>query len=301
MPRRALVWLLFAILLFATRGARAAEPRTWTESHVTGEDVRAAVARDGSVVVTHAISFRVAAGTLRSVALTGFEDDLRFRPTANVTAGDGHATSASVVRDDKDVVHVTVDDPKGLKRGDYRFELTYEMSLAGRVTREGAFARVRFALPPMREGVDGARLVLELPSAPTEPRAVTEGDGAADLATLRRTTEHDELELVRPHVAKAEAATFYARVDPKALSQMDDAALREPVVLAPPAAPRERPPIARALLVAACALLLFGLALAKGRICRSRRAGSCRCRRACARRRRRRSSPGARSSRRPDA
>jgi hypothetical protein len=90
---------------------------------------------------------------VRSLTLAGFEDDWRFRPTASVTASDGRTFGASVTRDDKDVLHVTVDDPKGLKRGDYKFELVYEGSLVGRrLTRDGAFERVRLALPPMREG-----------------------------------------------------------------------------------------------------------------------------------------------------
>ncbi len=255
--------LLLLLLCLCAGEARA----NYTEAHVGGEDARVVIERDGRMVVTHALAYRVLAGTLRSIALSGFEDDLRFRPTATVTASDGHTYGASVVRDDKDIVHVTVDDPKGLKRGDYRFEMSYEGSLTGRrVTRDGAFDRVRFALPPMREGVDSARVVLDLPSAPTEPRAA--GDqNEADIATLRRSAERDELELVRPHVAKAEAATFFARVDPKALSLVDDPALRVPVV-APKTFDEEpaRTPIGTWTLVAACALAVFGIALAKGRI-----------------------------------
>ncbi|HEY1960101.1 MAG TPA: hypothetical protein VGH28_31045 [Polyangiaceae bacterium] len=262
MLRHVLIWLLCLAALLAVGQAHA----SYTEAHVTGEDARAVIARDGSVVVTHAISYRVVAGALRTIAIVGFEDDLRFRPTASVTSSDGQALGASVVRDDHDVVHVTVDDPKGLKRGDWRFELVYETSLVGRVTREGALLRLRFALPPSREGVDGARLVLDLPSAPTEPRQITDGDGAADLSTLRRMAERDELELVRPHVPKGEAATFYARVDPKALPEMKDPAVREPAPIAPMLVAQEGLPIGRAVLVAACALALFALALAKGRL-----------------------------------
>ncbi len=260
MLRRVLVLLL---LILASGEARA----NYTEAHAAGVDVRAVIERDGRMTVTHVVAYRVVAGTLRSIALSGFEDDLRFRPTAAVTSSDGRTLGASVTRDDKDVLHVTVDDPKGLKRGDYRFELVYEGSLVGRrLTRDGAFERVRFALPPMREPIDGARVVLELPSAPTEPRAITDGDMAADSTNLRRTAERDELELVRPHVPKGDAATFFARVDPKALALVSDPALRAaPPMPAMDAAP-ERPPIGVALVVAACALALFAAALAKSRV-----------------------------------
>lgn len=245
----------------------------YTEAHVTGADARVVVERDGKTTVTLAIAYRVAAGTVRSIALTGFEDGWQLHEEAKVTSGDGHAFGARVARDDKDVVHVSIDDPKGLKRGDYKVELTYDGSIVGRVVRDGAFDRVRFALPPMREGIDSARVVLDLPSAPTEPRAAPDAlgedapnDAVTDIVTLRRGTERDELELVRPHVAKAEAATFYARVDPKALSLVNDPALRAPErAPSAPSAPSEDTPLAVWIVVAASALGLFAIALAKTR------------------------------------
>jgi hypothetical protein len=265
MLRRVLVLLL----LFLWAGESRAN---YTEAHAAGVDARVVVARDGRIVVTHALAYHVLAGTLRSIALSGFEDDLEFHDTATVTSADGHTYGARVSRDDKDIVHVTLDDPKGIKRGDYRFELTYEGTLAGRrITRDGAFDRVRFALPPLHEGIDSARVVFDFPSAPTEPRAAADQnaseDAVTDIATLRRSADRDELELVRPHVAKSEAATFFARVDPKALAALDDPALRA----APPApaiiaSEDARAPISVWILVAMCALALFALAMAKARV-----------------------------------
>ncbi|HEY2365275.1 MAG TPA: hypothetical protein VGH87_02775, partial [Polyangiaceae bacterium] len=259
MLRRVLATLL---ILLAAGEVRA----NYTEAHVAGEDARVVVQRDGRMTVTHVVAYRVLAGTLRSIAITGFEDGLSFHPTAQVTSADGKTFGASVTRDDKGVLHATVDDPKGLKRGDYRFELVYEGTLVGRVARDGAFDRVRFALPPMREGVDGARVVLDLPSAPTEPRAVSEGDVAADISNLRRSAERDELEMVRPHVPKGEGATFFARIDPKALPLVNDPALRA----SPPPPPEEitvtKPTLPIAILVCLSALALFALGLAKSRV-----------------------------------
>jgi len=263
MLRRVCVFAALVVML------GAAEVRAnYTEAHVAGEDARVVVERDGRMTVTHVVAYRVLAGTLRSIAITGFEDDLSFHPTANVTSADGKTFGASVTKDDKGVLHATVDDPRGLKRGDYRFELVYEGTLAGRrLARDGAFERVRFALPPMREGVDGARVVVDLPSAPTEPRAVSDNDVAADISNLRRSAERDELEMVRPHVAKGEGATFFARIDPKALPLVNDPALRAP----PPPPPQEitgvaKPTLSIAILVCAAALALFALALAKARV-----------------------------------
>ncbi len=263
-------WLA-GLLLFIGALVAAPEVRAnYTEAHVAGVDVRAVVARDGTMTVTHVIAYRVLAGFLKTIAVSGFGDDFRLRPTATITSSDGHVVSGSVSRDDKGNVHVTVDDPKGVKRGDYKFELAYEGSLS--LTRDGAFDRVRFAMPAMREGIDGARLVLDLPSAPTEPRALTEGDVAADLETLRRTADRDELELVRPHVPKSEAAVFFARVDPKALALVADPSLRAPAVAPVVNEPiTNRPSLAIAILVAACALALFVAALAKAHVVRSMR------------------------------
>ncbi len=240
----------------------------YTEARAAGVDARVVIDRDGKMIVTHVLAYRVLAGTLRSIALVGFEDDLKFREAATVTSADGHTYGARVSRDDKDVVHVTVDDPKGIKRGDYKFEITYEGTLAGRVARDGAFDRIRFQLPPLHEGIDSERVVLDFPSAPTEPRALAEEtEDATDIATLRRTADRDELELVRPHVAKSEAAKFFARVDPKAFALAFDPSLR---AVAEPAIAMESPgdgaPIGVWIFVAAAALLVFAMGLAKSRV-----------------------------------
>jgi hypothetical protein len=261
MLRSILLIVVIGILIGAD--ARA----SYSEAHVAGIDAHVVVEGDGRISVTHALDYRVLAGTLRSIAITGFEDDWRFNPTAKVTSSDGRVFGAAVSRDDKGVVHLTVDDPKGLKRGDYRFEMLYESALGPRVVRDGVFDRVRFALPPMHEGIDGLRVVIDFPPAPTEPRAVTEADMAADLVTLRRSAEHDEIEFVRPHVPKGEAAAVLLRVDPKALSHI---AVPRTEASAPlvPAAPATRPPLGVATLGALAALFVFGLALTKARILR---------------------------------
>jgi hypothetical protein len=126
---------------------------------------------------------------------------------------------------------------------------------------------VRFALPPMHEGLDGARVVLVLPAAPTEPRAAEGGDTAEDAVTLRRSADHDELELVRPHIPKNDAAVFVARVDPKALGALDvPAPSVAPLASHPDITSHPSPGIA--ILAAACALLVLGVGSAKERLLR---------------------------------
>ena len=129
--------------------------------------MRVTIGRDGRFAAAHKLTYHVLAGAMRSLTIQGFEDDLRFAPTGTATTADGRSFGLTVARDDKGL-HVNVDDPKGLKRGDYTLELDYEGSLVGgsapRVALEGAFYRLRFATPPMPEGVDGMRVVLDLPS-----------------------------------------------------------------------------------------------------------------------------------------
>src|SRR5205085_8993424 len=116
---------------------------------------------------------------------------------------------------------------KGLHRGIYVFHVTYDVDFVrtGAFTRDGAMWRLMWTSPPPLEGVDGERVVFDLPAAPTEPRG--DGDPAA-LATLRRSAERDEFEIVRPHVPRGDAARWIARVDPKAFGRVRTPALRPP-------------------------------------------------------------------------
>jgi hypothetical protein len=224
----ALFLALFAFLALAKLGhAAPAAAGGWQEVHLGGVDVRVNVGRDGRADIVHKIVYRVVAGTLRAVELDGFDADLDLDPAGTVTGEDGSKLALFVARDDKGVVHATVDDTKGLKRGTYTFELRYKVVFAkARLLLDGAFLHMKLRTPAMREGIDGMRVVFDLPSAPTEPQLAS-GAGVDDgvLVTLRRSAERDELELVRPHVARGELVEWGARVDRKALPAVDDPAL----------------------------------------------------------------------------
>ncbi len=263
-----LAFLLAAVALLAVSRPAAAADSGWREVHLGGVDVRVTVDPDGAAHVVHRIVYKVLAGTFRTAEISGFDEDARFEEQGTVTADDGRTFSLFVVRDEQGVVHATVDDVKGLRRGQYTFELRYALGLAGRrLTRSGAFYRLRFATPPMSEGTDGMRVVFDLPAAPTEPRAASDdGDDPAAvgmLATLRRTTERDELELLRPHVARGESAAWVARIDPKALPALKDPALRPPSPAVTPLAPSR--PWLPWLGAALAGVILAALALAKQR------------------------------------
>jgi hypothetical protein len=145
-----------------------------------------------------------------------------------------------------------VDEPKGLRRGSYTFRVRYEVDLVQtkELARDGAMWRLAWRAPPLTEGYDAARVFVDVPAAPTEPRAIKTGplpdgrtpsldeEGGEDgvVATLHRSAGRDELELVRPHVARGEAPLWALRLDPKAFP-----GVHAPEMRAPPPPPPEEP------------------------------------------------------------
>ncbi len=225
---RAVVLALLALAIASLTPSRARA--TYNEWHFTGTDIRVVVDRDAKARVEQRLAVRVVAGSMRSLSLAGYPPDALFEPNGKVTADDGRTYALSVGRDGDAFAQAITQD--ALKRGDYTFDLVYRIDLRlGRIATDGALSRVSFVAPPLNEGVDGARLVFDLPAAATEPRLALDGQ-AGVLATLRRTADRDELELVRPHVPRGEAVNWVIRVDPAAISA------HIPVVKeAPPLAP----------------------------------------------------------------
>ena len=137
----------------------------------------------------------------------------------------------------------------------YRLDLV----AAKMLVRDGAMWRLAWTAPTSPEGHDGARVVFEVPSAPTEPRLASPEQAATTLATLRREPDKDELELVRAHIPRGEAVVWSARVDPKAFPRVVSPELRPPVASVTAAAPV--PNHVPAVLVA-CVLAILAGALA---------------------------------------
>jgi len=129
------------------------------------------------------------------------------------------------------------------------------------LVRDGAMWRLSWVAPPSPEGHDGARVVFEMPAAPTEPRLASPEQAATTLATLRREPDKDELELVRAHVPRGEAVTWSARVDPKAFPRVVSPELRpaSAAIIAAVPVPNHVPLV---LLASGLAVLAGALALA---------------------------------------
>jgi hypothetical protein len=248
----------------------------WQEWHQTGNDLFVTMDRDGKAHVEHHVRYRVVAGKMQSFDLPAIDLEAQVTPEVSLVTEDGtrlgaHAEgiSAKAAKDIPDldpgtqVVRVSVDDPKGLKRGVYAFVVAYDVDAwkTKHLSKDGSLMRVSFKFPPSLEGRDAARAVFRLPPAPTEPRVLvrddgSEGEGTA-LVTLRRSPEVDEIELVRAHVSRGETVTWAVRADTKAFTTKGAPAENEAPRGAAIVGPKSR---GRAAALAAAALFA-GLAL----------------------------------------
>lgn len=262
-PREARgLWLVAAISTFALR----ADAGGWQEMHETSDDVKIEVQPDGQAEIQHHLRYRIVAGHFKTFDLVGVDPraviaaEAAFVPEkSGGAAGTEIAARVEGVAKTPGTLRMIVDEGKGLGRGTYVVDVKYTLDLVGTkmLTRDGAMWKLAWTAPPAPEGHDGARVTIDLPSAPTEPRLAGAAESATTLATLRRGQERDELELVRAHVPRGEAVTWAARVDPKAF----------PRVASPELRPRPVPEVAAPSFVAANLsriLTAAGLALLAG-------------------------------------
>ena len=244
-----------------------ASARGWEEVHQTSDDVRVSVGADGIATVQHHLRYRVVAGHFKFFDFTGLEPNAELVTESTVLPEKGGEIEAHVIPNPKvdGAVRITFDEPRGLGRGVYVLDVRYKLDLvaAKALVRDGAMWRLAWTAPPSPEGHDGARVVFDVPSAPTEPRLASPEQAATTLATLRREADKDELELVRAHVPRGEAVTWSARVDPKAFPKVTSLELRPPVsaVTASVPVPNHVPLV---LVASALALLAGALAIALG-------------------------------------
>lgn len=243
MHRYAARWALCLTLGFAL--LFAAPAKAWVEWHAIGEEIRIELDQKGAGRFEHAIRYRVQMGPLKTVDLPGIDAAAQVDETGVCRGDDGSETSVHVAALPEDAnaataaaaaaaagasggrpkktLRITVDDPKGLKRGVYTFLVRYGLDASTMFVRDGALFRFNWTAPPASEGYDTGKVVLRVPSAPSEPKPADEG---AVLASLRREASADELTLIRPHVARGEAPMVSARLDPRAFPQVDRPDLR---------------------------------------------------------------------------
>lgn len=229
---RSLVTLTCGVLMLLPAAAGASG---WQEMHETSDDVRVEVNTNAIATVQHHLRYRIVAGQFKSFELVGIDPRAEVFPEAVLTAEKGGAEVAARVEPVSKApgtIRITIDEGKGLGRGVYVVDVRYRLDLVATkmLTRDGAMWKLAWTAPPASEGHDGARVIFDLPAAPTEPRLAATADSTTTLATVRRTAGRDELELLRAHVPRGEAATWAARIDPKAFPGVTSPELRPPPV-----------------------------------------------------------------------
>jgi len=219
MHARWAIALAFALVSALATGQAYA----WQEAHQTGHEAVLVVDARGVAVVEHRIRWQVAHGPLRSIDLLHFPASADVDPLVSITASDGRALSAYAARLDDGTVRIRADEPRALLRGTFTFTVHSRIDLvaARALVRDGGMWRLSWSEPAVTDGVDGARLTVDLPAAPDEPRPVVPETGAIDesvTATIQRGADRDVLDLVHAHVARGEAMTWTIRLDPRALA-----------------------------------------------------------------------------------
>ena len=270
--------LLFSLLATLTPGRAEA----WIESTVIADEVRVQVDRNGTALVDHALTVRVRGAPLRVFALAGVDPDaalegpLQVAPQREGASLEGVLPVIGQVLPDA-ALRLEVDDPRGVAKGVYVFRFRYRTDLvkSGALERDGAMLRLRWLGPKLPNGLDAARCTLSLPTSPGEPRAATDrrdGDLSDDdglslsgagafLTTSRRFPDHDEIELLRPHVARGEQVAWTARLDPRALGAVNDPRLRPPPAAAVQSVVQHRPRERQVFLAVAAGLAILFSAL----------------------------------------
>ncbi|XYH95202.1 hypothetical protein ACMHYB_46560 [Sorangium sp. So ce1128] len=245
--------LLLPFLAALVTIAFALPARAWVEVHVAGDDVRLAIDRAGAATVEHKVTLKVSGGPLRALDIQGVDPDAQLDqgsyavPLKAAEASSlASATPVEIellppdVRPREDgtlrppVLRARFDG-KGLSRGVFVLFFRYRTDLMkrGLIQKDGPSSRVAWTGPLWDDGYDAARLTVELPAAPDEPRideAPEAGEGAEALAapmtlsTLRRSLDKDELELLRPYAPKGEPIRWAVRADARAFQPAPAAA-----------------------------------------------------------------------------
>ena len=246
---RHLVGLTLALGLFAVpRPALAG----WLETQIRSYSATVDVESDGKAVVASELVLSVRGGPLKRFEVQGVDPDAQPLPDATVTPTVTGAASLPLLveRRDDGTLLLEVDHEKGLRSGRYNFAFRYGTNLAerGMIQRRPSYAELRWVSPRFEQGIDSMRVLLRLPPAPTPPALPSydandpEAPFGAFISNLRRAPEKDELEIVRPHVAKNEAVVWRAHVSPTlAPGAAPSAETAEPLAVAPrPVAAAER-------------------------------------------------------------
>lgn len=218
--RRHLACLLALAALFAAFPARGA----WVETRVTAHSATVDVERNGTAVVTHELGIRLRGGPLSELPVAGVDGDAEPLPDATLICTDDPkfgTVPLTVERQPDGSLKLTVMRERGLRTGSYVFRFSYRTDLLKRemIRRVGSHVELRWVGPRFEDGLDSARVTFRIPEASVAPALPSPGSSAGTIneldelggvfiGNLKRAPGKDELEIVRPHVARGEPALW---------------------------------------------------------------------------------------------
>lgn len=217
--RRHLAAIFGLALFFAAFPAHA-----WVETRVTGHSAVVDVERNGTATVTHELGIRLRGGPLSELPVAGVDSDAEPLPDATLVCTDDAkfgTVPLTVERKPDGSLKLTVERERGLRTGSYVFRFSYRTQLLKRelIRRVGSHVELRWVGPRFEDGLDSARVTFRIPEASVAPALPTPGSstgtineldelGGVFVGNLRRAPGKDELEIVRPHVARGEPALW---------------------------------------------------------------------------------------------
>jgi hypothetical protein len=232
----------------------------WIEVSVKSDNAVIDVESNGAAIVAHEILLRVRGGPFKGLSIVGVDPDALPLPAATLaSAASGRASGPEIpliAMVENGDLQLTVEGANRVGAGHYVLKFSYQTQLLGRglIEAQGGAAMLRWVGPRFNDGIDSMRVVFRLPHGAQPPRVpdadpaggqlgiVAEYDGVF-LSEYRRAEDKDELEVVRPHVAKGEPVVWRIQFDGAAIG-LAALATPEPTAeakLAQPAVATARP------------------------------------------------------------
>ncbi|HMA96782.1 MAG TPA: hypothetical protein VKP30_29050 [Polyangiaceae bacterium] len=242
--------LLTSIGCLACIASTSRTASAWVETSVTSDSVAIDVDKSGQATVSHELWMKIRGGPFKGTSLEGVDSDAEPLPGAVVekigdNARSEHEKPLLLSRGDDDTLYIEVDDSKGLRAGTYAFRVRYRTNLRqnSRISQRGSWVELGWVGPRYPAGLDVAKVTFRIPYTSLAPRLPEVEPGIAELAqgelpaaailsTLRRGAGVDELELVRPHVAKGEPVLWRVWAAPATFPWLTDPKQQKPVAIA---------------------------------------------------------------------
>jgi hypothetical protein len=269
--------------------------QAWLDATIRSDSVTIDVERDGKAVVAHELLVHVRGGPLKTLTVTSVDRDAEPLPDGTITraqSGRMAGLPIPVTLDGAEgQLHAVVQLAKGLTGGTYLLRVRYrtDFKKERHLVRDGSAVQLRWNSPRFESGIDSMRVLFRSPRAETPPSLPCEGADEAMvsedaegvfLGTVRRGDGVDEMEIVRPHVARGEDVTWRVRAHADAFDVDLGPAVLEPLAVeaardafVQPAGRKDpRPWVVAGVAGMIYAALSFLKARAVADVCRRRRA-----------------------------